>query len=752
MKTRFFAVLLTVSMVFAIVPFSALASDNVWDGSVATAFSSGSGTEDDPFIITNGSELAYLNEIETAGLYFELANDIVLNNTSAENRIENATQWVNIEFKGNFNGNGFEISGIYINPNVIDESSGNYGLFGKTENAVIENVNVTNSYITGSTTLGGIVGYAINTEISGCSFDGIIKALSCELDFGDGEVYTVNGDRAGGIVGYAYSKGGVCIISDCANYGEIFAELQDSGGIVGYLDNKGEIYNCENHGKAYGYNAVGGIAGTAWGLYEDKAILENCTNYGIVTTNVADAQQIGGIVGYMSNCDMKYCTNYGNVGINEVIYTQAIGGIVGYSTLANSMEWCVNYGTVVGLFDFGGVIGYQNGYNQDNGDGTVTPIALEAKYLINHGDVHTVNYVTDYPAPSSSNAGVTAGIVGFASYGHYSYVYNYGEIYGYNYIGGIVGRMDSGYVEKAYNNGHIQGRNYIGGIVGKTYIQYEGDIVISDSVNNGEIYGHHSVGGIIGDSYDNRYDYNQMNGLDVYSCGIEITRVQNNGNIYGFVSAGGIIGGAGYTIVEDVANLGKVEVFYDDGYGESWCGGLMGYVYSTSQIVLNNGFSMGDLIYPPTPEEYYDRYVGGAIGDVIRDSSVILNNIYYTNSNLSGIGMLAGEADETKIILISEDAISNTNTYVGFDFENIWSIKDGCPQLVANLPKSVLGNVNGDTTVDKKDYATVKRACLGTTELDFVQTIASDVNGDGNVDKKDYALIKRACLGTGTIK
>ena len=32
----------------------------VWDGSVAESYRSGKGTEDDPYIISNGSELAYL--------------------------------------------------------------------------------------------------------------------------------------------------------------------------------------------------------------------------------------------------------------------------------------------------------------------------------------------------------------------------------------------------------------------------------------------------------------------------------------------------------------------------------------------------------------------------------------------------------------------------------------------------------------------------------------------------------------------
>ena len=54
-----------------------------WDGTVASKYRSGSGTEVDPYIISNGSEFAYfakqLEHTNYSGVYFELGNDIVLN-------------------------------------------------------------------------------------------------------------------------------------------------------------------------------------------------------------------------------------------------------------------------------------------------------------------------------------------------------------------------------------------------------------------------------------------------------------------------------------------------------------------------------------------------------------------------------------------------------------------------------------------------------------------------------------------------
>jgi len=62
-----------------------LDSKEVWDGTVGTAFASGTGTEIDPYIISNGKELAYLASVvnngtlNTSGKYFEVSNDIILN-------------------------------------------------------------------------------------------------------------------------------------------------------------------------------------------------------------------------------------------------------------------------------------------------------------------------------------------------------------------------------------------------------------------------------------------------------------------------------------------------------------------------------------------------------------------------------------------------------------------------------------------------------------------------------------------------
>jgi hypothetical protein len=76
-------------------------------------------------------------------------------------------------------------------------------------------------------------------------------------------------------------------------------------------------------------------------------------------------------------------------------------------------------------------------------------------------------------------------------------------------------------------------------------------------------------------------------------------------------------------------------------------------------------------------------------------------------------------------------------------------VDSGDPPAVE--PEYVLGDADGNGTVDKFDYIRVKRFVLGTIELNEDQRLASDVNLDGTVDKYDYILIKRHCLGTYVI-
>ena len=70
-------------MIIFIPSWSSKVSSSAWDGVVATSFSSGNGTEENPYIISNASEFAYFSEMlkttNYENTYFKLINNIVIN-------------------------------------------------------------------------------------------------------------------------------------------------------------------------------------------------------------------------------------------------------------------------------------------------------------------------------------------------------------------------------------------------------------------------------------------------------------------------------------------------------------------------------------------------------------------------------------------------------------------------------------------------------------------------------------------------
>lgn len=185
----------------------------VWDGTVARSYRKGSGTIDDPYIISNGSELAYFseqlkNKVDYTNTYFELNNDIVLNDgifsyneTDGIKYTKNNTAYsitpytnnyelgtINLfnsldNFKGHFNGNSYRIYGLYI----TDKEASNLGLFTNLQGSVSD-LYVENSLIYGGNITGGIASNASNTTLKNVLYNGYVVGNAKE------ETITINID------------------------------------------------------------------------------------------------------------------------------------------------------------------------------------------------------------------------------------------------------------------------------------------------------------------------------------------------------------------------------------------------------------------------------------------------------------------------------------------------------------------------------------------------------------------------------
>ncbi len=220
-----------------------------WNGTIATEFESGSGSETDPYIITKGSQLA-LAVSQSAGYYYKLAKDIYLNNTNLKNwqNAEGLNEWVTTTgFNGHLDGDGHIVNGIWF---PRDTTAVNAGLVSQMKGGSIKNIGVRNSVIYARNHAGGIVG---NMTVR----DYTKKAIeSCFVDETVSVEYTVAGNYgAGGIVGMMNSlidrETPVITIKNCYSKARITASSNDrANGIIGSNWKSAYIIeNCYSVGK-----------------------------------------------------------------------------------------------------------------------------------------------------------------------------------------------------------------------------------------------------------------------------------------------------------------------------------------------------------------------------------------------------------------------------------------------------------------------------------------------------------------------
>ena len=183
-----------------------------------------------------------------------LLQDIVVNETVSASGA--AYSWTPIgisgkPYLGTFDGNGYTISGIYING-----SGDNVGLFGVAgyctnvlaeSTAVIKNVILSDSYIKGNQNVAGIVGLldGSHVTVSKCKVDSSVSVYATHAS----EPYV--GGITGGFGQAMFGASSVCTVSDCVSYATVKAINADNyvGAVVGYwrtYTNAKELVVCNN--------------------------------------------------------------------------------------------------------------------------------------------------------------------------------------------------------------------------------------------------------------------------------------------------------------------------------------------------------------------------------------------------------------------------------------------------------------------------------------------------------------------------
>lgn len=255
------------------------------------AKSGGTGTADDPYIISTAEEF---NEMATrltegseaqssifpngnsgyAGQYFKLANDIELTEFIQVGDYEHI-------FFGNFDGDNHSIKGI---DGYTEECAGLFNRLG--DGASVTNLSIYGK-IEGVIYVGGLAG-VLMTGSRVSNIHNFVEVTS--------EYY-----YAGGITGSSWGA-----IESCTNNANINGSNEFVGGIVGdcYFD----VYDCVNTGDVTGLGSTGGVIG-----YSFPHNVARCVNAG----NIYGASYYtGGVIGFVDNYNYPdlICSNLINVG------------------------------------------------------------------------------------------------------------------------------------------------------------------------------------------------------------------------------------------------------------------------------------------------------------------------------------------------------------------------------------------------------------------------------------------------------
>lgn len=242
------------------------AAIDIWDGSVASNFSSGNGTENAPYNISTAAELSFLaksvNEGEDyCGKYFSLNNDLDLNNL----------EWTPIgngihSFMGIFDGNGHTIKNLKISESIhytYEYPTGkkaaycDSGLFATVQDASIQNIIIDGATLIIANTqsndthrVGVLCGTVRAYQGSSIITNIAIKNVTITTDFSTNQ--SPMSLSIGGAIGhiYAYNNTTTTISHIETNYilslTASFSPRNYMGTVLGSINIKDATFNLEN--------------------------------------------------------------------------------------------------------------------------------------------------------------------------------------------------------------------------------------------------------------------------------------------------------------------------------------------------------------------------------------------------------------------------------------------------------------------------------------------------------------------------
>ena len=233
-----------------------------WDGETLTE----PAQEGNVYQIGTGAELAWFANDVNAG-HYSIKGALTANINLGD------YDWTPIggataakAFQGQFDGQGYTVSGLYINNTATYQ-----GFFGYTKGATIENVTVSGSVTTSGNYAAGVAAYANASTLKNCDNLAVVH----------GKQYTA------GVVCYA---SGAAHIDGCANFGDVTGTGSFTSGVVANAASATvEITDCANYGHITGTANVTTIAHAG----NAATVVRRCVNTGRLT---ATATTTGNVI------------------------------------------------------------------------------------------------------------------------------------------------------------------------------------------------------------------------------------------------------------------------------------------------------------------------------------------------------------------------------------------------------------------------------------------------------------------------
>ena len=328
---KIISTILMLAMILSLAAVLTVSTSAAWDGSIASEFTSGTGTEADPYVITTGAQLAYIADQTYApqntweGVYFKLGNNIDLGGhlwNAIGPSSSNDEGSGKCYFGGNFDGCGYTVYNFKVEMHPA-------GLFGAVNGGSIKNLKVDYADIRNVTKniAGGIAGRIDNSSLENVE-------VGANVVVGSGEKST--SPQVGGIVGSSEKDSTMKNIINRATIDIVkYGNNSFIGGIAGVFGNGSSMMNAINYGNiVFGEEYldvdtfVGGICG-ALGSKNTLGTLVNVINYG----NVNTCETSGGIIGRINSKDNASVVTNAYVCSSSITAgaKNSIGTVVGYA-------------------------------------------------------------------------------------------------------------------------------------------------------------------------------------------------------------------------------------------------------------------------------------------------------------------------------------------------------------------------------------------------------------------------------------